>query len=979
MREITVQKLAILEDGQERIVELDIDEITIGRAVENIIQIDEKRSSRNHCSITRNEDGEYQIEDLETSNGTRVNGGRIVGMVKLKEGDEIEIGDLRIRFGDKPEADEFVETVVDPNAAQKSPVVVNRQGTKKKRRRKQSSTTNRHSDDIDMEEVGAQALDWVQKYAVVLFAATIALALLVGGTSAYLSSQEESALKRRFAKVIKTADDASSVDEMAEAVDKLKVFQRKVDEAGFSQQFGALTSKRIRSLEKQVKRLRDADNGLNQLKINRKTLEWLPSRYYVSLLGLRTIYADTPTAELIDAELNAVRQELREELQQRYMTTRSDVDKHLQRKQYQQAFRAIAGYAENLGHASLAKDAIVMDFSSKADNLRTSVREGMKKDYEAVVDSVKDSLLVKNYISARRSLTAALARFGDTPFAIAIKRDLVAIRLMASRKITTFAEARKISDGRQKYMERIDKAKALIAKRKYEQASELLEEVAQEAGGEIASELKQQVSDIRMFLSLRTRLISQINTGQLKSTAYNLSGTKMEIIKADEERVTLRIDDTGRTAQTWKQMSATDMWGFFMKMDLNPKDYETIGVFCFYHDLIPKGHGALIKAINKDRRSKTTETRVFDLFARLSGTTKPAMGFVIFDKRIMTRREKEMRIFEQRATKLAAEMTSGGKEKRDRAFKAFKGVLANAGTKFGATFAKNLKTKLITKLEKERKLLLARLKGDSGMGNITQLRSLKTELNRRRAFAKKLIFDTKAYPYDACHGCKAQPEVDKRVGAVKELWDNPFASGLVGGGVKAKSDRVAQINDQLKGLGVAADTGGLNLGYIAALANKKMNIQNFGLNGKEQKLVAYNHKVFDENKAMDTVATSSEKKQVFVTNEYRSMMGHHCVYIDDRLTKAARGHSAYMQSSGKFAHNIPGHPDGASPSQRTKKAGYPGGASENISMGRTGPKAVHDAWYNSSGHHRNLLMDRHRVMGAGQAGKYWTQNFGTVR
>ena len=69
----------------------------------------------------------------------------------------------------------------------------------------------------------------------------------------------------------------------------------------------------------------------------------------------------------------------------------------------------------------------------------------------------------------------------------------------------------------------------------------------------------------------------------------------------------------------------------------------------------------------------------------------------------------------------------------------FKGVLDSAAGKFGQAFAKDLKTRVITTLERERVVLLAQLKNDSGLGNINQLRAPKTELTRTRAGARKLI------------------------------------------------------------------------------------------------------------------------------------------------------------------------------------------------------------------------------------------------
>jgi uncharacterized protein YkwD len=56
-------------------------------------------------------------------------------------------------------------------------------------------------------------------------------------------------------------------------------------------------------------------------------------------------------------------------------------------------------------------------------------------------------------------------------------------------------------------------------------------------------------------------------------------------------------------------------------------------------------------------------------------------------------------------------------------------------------------------------------------------------------------------------------------------------------------------------------------------------------------------------------------------------------------------------------------------------AGYDKGASENIAL-VDGAQGAHDAWCQSSGHHRNLLDADHREVGIGNDGRYWVQNFG---
>lgn len=68
----------------------------LGRGASTDITIWDIRSSRAHCRIDRLPDG-FRISDLNSSNGTTVNGKRITSH-QLIEGDEIQIGSTVLRF-----------------------------------------------------------------------------------------------------------------------------------------------------------------------------------------------------------------------------------------------------------------------------------------------------------------------------------------------------------------------------------------------------------------------------------------------------------------------------------------------------------------------------------------------------------------------------------------------------------------------------------------------------------------------------------------------------------------------------------------------------------------------------------------------------------------------------------------------------------------------------------------------------------------
>ncbi|MSR33802.1 MAG: FHA domain-containing protein [Phycisphaerales bacterium] len=91
-----VQFLEIKGGLKPQRIELDGSIVSFGRLPENVVAVDDSSLSRKHCVIEF-EDGVWQIRDLESRNGTRVNGGKIATR-KLKNFDVINIGKLEIRF-----------------------------------------------------------------------------------------------------------------------------------------------------------------------------------------------------------------------------------------------------------------------------------------------------------------------------------------------------------------------------------------------------------------------------------------------------------------------------------------------------------------------------------------------------------------------------------------------------------------------------------------------------------------------------------------------------------------------------------------------------------------------------------------------------------------------------------------------------------------------------------------------------------------
>lgn len=97
-------------------IPLERDEVTIGRALEADVRLNDSRASRLHARITierdanRNETS-YRITDLGSTNGTLVNGESITEVL-LNDGDKIVIGDHLFRFDMLDEIDrEFQQQI----------------------------------------------------------------------------------------------------------------------------------------------------------------------------------------------------------------------------------------------------------------------------------------------------------------------------------------------------------------------------------------------------------------------------------------------------------------------------------------------------------------------------------------------------------------------------------------------------------------------------------------------------------------------------------------------------------------------------------------------------------------------------------------------------------------------------------------------------------------------------------------------------
>ena len=86
------------ETGRKRQASWDVvGDVTIGRAPECVVSVDDEFASNLHSKIYQAE-GRYYVEDLGSTNGTYVNGRRIHYPTELRNGDRVKIGRTVMEF-----------------------------------------------------------------------------------------------------------------------------------------------------------------------------------------------------------------------------------------------------------------------------------------------------------------------------------------------------------------------------------------------------------------------------------------------------------------------------------------------------------------------------------------------------------------------------------------------------------------------------------------------------------------------------------------------------------------------------------------------------------------------------------------------------------------------------------------------------------------------------------------------------------------
>lgn len=417
----------------------------------------------------------------------------------------------------------------------------------------------------------------------------------------------------------------------------------------------------------------------------------------------------------------------------------------------------------------------------------------------------------------------------------------------------------------------------------------------------------------------------------------------------------------------WKVVSAELLAAAVRQSALTPTELVAAAEVLHGLQAAEAADPLLAKAMQLD---KTLKARVDQVLADARNLASvPEGGFLLLDNQWVSSADVARKARREELDRDAKMLAGSKAEERDAALERLlaSGDAGKAALRRGLVGA--------------RAAALAELRKQSGFQQLEALHTRRLELDRRRSFALELIFDTTCYPYpyrppeadaEALKNYReSQPEVDRRVAAVREMWNDDKAVAL-----PAALRKLVQRLEEIDASALRADIRFEDeLGWIMQLpGGKDVNITTVATDPKDRERIDGSAEVLKLNESKPGAANAGEREQCRITNEYRLMMGCWALRLYDRLTRAARGHCEDMTRFGFFAHDSPVEGKHTPLDRVTLQNMKPEGLSENIAIAG-GAGQAHSGWVHSPGHHRNILMPAWRILGPGNNGRHWCQNF----
>ncbi|MBI2923744.1 MAG: FHA domain-containing protein [Planctomycetes bacterium] len=902
-----VNLLVRFEGVEEKFHFLD-DVVTLGRVSTNTIQVKDAKASRNHCELRRAGDS-WKLVDLESSNGTAVNGNK-VNTYLLKPGDIVSIGQFQVVFepelatgpklpAKKVEA-EIEKTVVDTSepkkgAAPEAPAMAATVAASRK----------------NLVALGTKAA----------IAAAVLIGVLVLVNKVRSAGAAEKEQRDRLASALQKSQNGDLEDALA-----------------------ALETLIVSNPDPAIQKKAQSERASVQERIAARD-------------AARAGKRDAAIAELLARQQSAS------------ASTR-----------FENSSAQVLAYLANGDFASAVDESkrFMMEFpegewhSKMAGSLKQTLARASTA-WEELQDRANALTQSEKYAEATVLLAEAQDRFSGTRFTYEIRTKIAAINRLSGVSAAYASGVVEISAQAQESMLAVGD---LVKARQYEAALKAFDRMLSGVPEKDRGSLAARRADIEKQRGIFAKLVGTINSGGLKDYAIDLGGgVRGWLSQASDLGVTIEFKDQtgkgGTTGRKWFQVPGAEMLAYFRQLQLDENERLGLASFC-YDNRLPLEAADILSEIAK---SQGMQGDVFALIARVRGMGVPSDGFVYFERGWFTRTEYTYAKLDYKAKKGAALIAKIEPKPTAEGYAVYREMIDDA--ELTPEFKATVKGYYVAALKQKRTGIMKGLQNSQSIANYRALQDLKKELNRKRAEALRIIYDKEIYP-DENHGVQGQPKVDDAVALVREMWDKPLkVVARLDVGIQVLVEAGQQTNAWLQEMGEEASEEELaEYELLLSNINDSLNLKNICLDSNEKSIREYNKLVWKYNEDAGTQMVGVEVECARITNEYREMMGRRILELDDLLGKCAKKHSQEMVDLNYFAHESPTE-SLRTPGDRAKAEGYTGPCGENIATGYGSALAAFTGWYNSSGHHRNMLSDMWNHIGLGcVGGAMWTENLG---
>ncbi|HEX6810081.1 MAG TPA: CAP domain-containing protein [Planctomycetota bacterium] len=519
----------------------------------------------------------------------------------------------------------------------------------------------------------------------------------------------------------------------------------------------------------------------------------------------------------------------------------------------------------------------------------------------------------------------------------------------------------------------MDKVRMAEERGGFAEAAGLLREAAalvREKDADFSTRLVSRAEEAELLAAWHDSVAAVLKTGRKLTTTVR-TGQSVEL-RDTEGPVLLTSATEGPARLTWNDIGPEGVHSLAEQSAAAGKAVLGAAMLLYRQDDNARAEAWLAKALRADASLKPAIDRVL---ARGRGEPLDPLGYQLGKDGFVSGRSIDV---EKKAQKLGGRLSQALRDKNPAARDALVAEIRASGPEAVAV--------MVAAFQKEFGQQIDKLQASSLRKQIDRLAEQRALLDRARQQARDLIYDEVKYFYPfkppAVSGkryseyLEVQAEVDRRVEALRTLWEDQRLRVRVPASLRADLDRLDFVARVLAQCGELDQASLARADWARAVpAGETIGIGDYCANPSERaELEEWRH-VEAYNDVIGKQLSSAVREQLKITNDYRAMFRHRPLALVRAVCDAAQGHAEEMSRLGYFSHTSP-TPGRSNPYDRMKLHGYTFGVSENIALVDSA-QGAHNQWYNSSGHHRNLLDPGHREAGIGADGKYWVQNFGS--